>query len=102
MAKMAHGLAPTISPPTVLLATDKPVLIAPAMNPQMWAHPATQRNLSRLICRRTGPSSGPNDGDMACGEVGLGRMAEPQEIRRRDRGSVSSEPDGRAQRHAGW
>ena len=78
MAKMAHGLCDDLAS-TVLLATDKPVLIAPAMNPQMWNHPATRRNLARL--REDGIATvGPNPGDMACGEVGAGRMAEPAEI----------------------
>ena len=78
IAKMVHGLADDLAS-TALLATDKPVLIAPAMNPAMWDHPATQRNVAqaqadgvRLI--------GPNPGDMACGESGLGRMAEPDQI----------------------
>jgi phosphopantothenoylcysteine decarboxylase/phosphopantothenate--cysteine ligase len=75
MARMAAGLAAT----TLLLATDKPVLIAPAMNPMMWAHPATVRNLAQL--RRDGVQVvGPNPGDMACHETGSGRMAEPHEI----------------------
>ena len=78
MAKMAAGLADDLAS-TLLLASDKPVLVAPAMNPQMWAHPATRRNLARL-----GEDGvrlvGPNPGDMACGEVGSGRMAEPHEI----------------------
>ncbi len=78
MAKMVNGLADDLAS-TALLATDKPVLIAPAMNPQMWAHPATERNVARL--RADGVHVvGPNPGDMACGEVGLGRMAEPHEI----------------------
>jgi phosphopantothenoylcysteine decarboxylase / phosphopantothenate---cysteine ligase len=79
IAKMANGLADDLAS-TVLLATDKPVLIAPAMNPRMWQHPATQRNVARL--RADGIASiGPNSGDMAeRGEAGLGRMAEPIEI----------------------
>jgi phosphopantothenoylcysteine decarboxylase/phosphopantothenate--cysteine ligase len=78
MAKMAHGLADDLAS-TVLLATDKPVLIAPAMNPEMWAHAATRRNLATL--RADGIRVvGPNPGEMACGEEGLGRMAEPHEI----------------------
>jgi len=79
MAKMAHGLADDLAS-AVLLATDKPVLIAPAMNPHMWAHPATTRNLARL--RGDGVVQiGPNAGGMAeAGETGLGRMAEPLEI----------------------
>jgi phosphopantothenoylcysteine decarboxylase / phosphopantothenate---cysteine ligase len=79
IAKMANGLADDLAS-TVLLATDKPVLIAPAMNPQMWNHPATQRNVVRL--RADGIAMiGPNTGEMAeRGEAGLGRMAEPIEI----------------------
>jgi phosphopantothenoylcysteine decarboxylase / phosphopantothenate---cysteine ligase len=78
MARMATGLASDLAT-TALLATDKPILIAPAMNVRMWQHPATQRNLSRL--RQDGVMVvGPNDGDMACGEHGPGRMAEVAEI----------------------
>lgn len=78
MAKMAQGLANDL-PSTLLLATDTPVLIAPAMNVRMWQHAATQRNLAML--RGDGIAViGPNDGDMACGEFGPGRMAEPLEI----------------------
>ena len=78
MAKMATGLANDLAS-TALLATDKPVLIAPAMNVRMWNHPATKRNLAAL--KRDGVSVvGPNDGEMACGEFGPGRMAEPAEI----------------------
>jgi phosphopantothenoylcysteine decarboxylase/phosphopantothenate--cysteine ligase len=78
MAKMATGLADDLAT-TALLATDKPVLIAPAMNVRMWTHPATQRNLSTLLQSNV-TVVGPNDGDMACGEYGAGRMAEPEEI----------------------
>lgn len=78
MAKMAHGQANDLAS-TLLMATDKPVLIAPAMNIRMWEHPATVRNLSTL--RGDGVLVvGPNDGSMACGEFGPGRMAEPLEI----------------------
>ncbi len=78
MAKMAHGQANDLAS-TTLLATDKPVLIAPAMNVRMWHHAANQRNLQQL--KRDGILLvGPNEGDMACGEFGLGRMAEPAEI----------------------
>jgi phosphopantothenoylcysteine decarboxylase / phosphopantothenate---cysteine ligase len=78
LAKMAHGQADDLAT-TVLLATDKPVLVAPAMNPFMWAHPATRRNVERL--RADGIAFvGPNGGDMACGEEGAGRLAEPLEI----------------------
>lgn len=78
MAKMATGQATDLAT-TALLATDKPVLIAPAMNVRMWEHPATQRNLKTL----TGDgvmTIGPDEGDMACGEYGPGRMAEPAAI----------------------
>ncbi len=75
MAKMAGGHADDLAS-TALLATDKPVLIAPAMNPAMWAHAATQRNVERL--QGDGVALvGPAAGDMACGEEGTGRMAEP-------------------------
>jgi phosphopantothenoylcysteine decarboxylase/phosphopantothenate--cysteine ligase len=78
LARMAQGRADDLAT-TVLLATDKPVLAAPAMNVRMWNHPATQRNLAQL--RADGVRFvGPNDGDMACGEYGPGRMAEPLEI----------------------
>jgi phosphopantothenoylcysteine decarboxylase/phosphopantothenate--cysteine ligase len=78
LAKMTHGLADDLAS-TVLLAADKPVLIAPAMNVRMWDHPATIANLATLEARgvrRVGPDLGP----MACGEFGMGRMAEPADI----------------------
>lgn len=78
MGKMAAGRADDLAS-TLLLATDKRVLIAPAMNVRMWLHPATQRNLSTLLTDGI-LTVGPNDGDMACGEYGPGRMAEPAEI----------------------
>ncbi len=78
MAKMANGLANDLAS-TVLLATDKPVLIAPSMNVRMWQHSATQRNLSTLIADGI-HVVGPDDGAMACGEFGPGRMAEPSKI----------------------
>jgi phosphopantothenoylcysteine decarboxylase / phosphopantothenate---cysteine ligase len=78
MAKMAQGHANDLAS-TLLLATDTPVMIAPAMNVRMWDHPATQRNLG--ILKSDGIAVvGPNEGDMACGEFGPGRMAEPLEI----------------------
>jgi phosphopantothenoylcysteine decarboxylase / phosphopantothenate---cysteine ligase len=78
MAKMAQGLANDLAS-TTLLATDKKILIAPAMNVRMWRHPATMRNLATL--RADGVLTvGPNDGEMACGEYGPGRMTEPAEI----------------------
>jgi phosphopantothenoylcysteine decarboxylase / phosphopantothenate---cysteine ligase len=79
LAKMAGGHANDLAS-TVLLATDKPVLVAPAMNPRMWAHPATRRNLA-LLASDGVALVGPNAGDMAeSGEQGVGRMAEPLEI----------------------
>ena len=78
MAKMATGQANDLAS-TLLLATDKPVLIAPAMNVRMWNHSATQRNIATLQTDGI-RFVGPNDGDMACGEFGPGRMAEPAEI----------------------
>ncbi|HET7409636.1 MAG TPA: bifunctional phosphopantothenoylcysteine decarboxylase/phosphopantothenate--cysteine ligase CoaBC [Paracoccaceae bacterium] len=78
MAKMATGRADDLAS-TLLMATDKPVLVAPAMNVRMWMHPATQRNLATLRADAIG-EVGPNEGEMACGEFGPGRMAEPQEI----------------------
>ena len=78
MAKMAQGRADDLAS-TLLLATDTPLLLAPSMNVRMWDHPATQRNVATL--RSDGVSFvGPNEGDMACGEYGPGRMAEPLEI----------------------
>jgi len=78
MAKVANGLANDLAS-TALLATDKRVLMAPAMNVRMWNHPATQRNLATLKADGT-IFVGPGDGEMACGEFGPGRMAEPLEI----------------------
>ena len=78
MAKMAQGLANDLAS-TLLLATDTQVMIAPAMNVRMWDHPATQRNLATL--RADGVKVvGPNEGSMACGEFGPGRLSEPDEI----------------------
>jgi phosphopantothenoylcysteine decarboxylase/phosphopantothenate--cysteine ligase len=78
MAKMANGLAGDLAS-TALLATDKPVLMAPAMNVRMWESPSVRRNFETLT--RDGVLFvGPNDGQMACGEFGPGRMAEPLEI----------------------
>jgi len=78
MARMAAGMANDLAS-TVLLATDKPVMIAPAMNVMMWQHVATQQNFRTLLARGI-ISLGPNAGDLACGEIGSGRMAEPLEI----------------------
>ena len=78
MAKMAAGIADDLAT-TTLLATDKPVMIAPAMNVRMWLHAATETNLETLK-RRGIAVIGPDEGDMACGEFGPGRLAEPQSI----------------------
>lgn len=79
MAKMANGHADDLAS-TVLMATDKPVLIAPAMNPRMWSHPATRRNRATLAADGVA-FVGPGRGEMAeSGEAGEGRMAEPLEI----------------------
>jgi len=78
MAKMAGGLASDLAT-TVLLATDKPVLCVPSMNVRMWEHPATQANVETLTSRSV-TMVGPTTGDMACGEFGMGRMVEPDEI----------------------
>ena len=78
MAKAAQGLASDLAT-TALLATDKPVLMAPAMNVRMWEHPATQRNLATLLADGV-HMVGPDEGAMACGEFGPGRMAEPEAI----------------------
>ncbi len=78
MAKMATGQADDLAS-TLLLATDTPVLVAPAMNVRMWLHPSNQRNITTLQADGI-HRIGPNEGDMACGEFGPGRMAEPLEI----------------------
>lgn len=78
MARMAAGMANDLAT-TVLLATDKPVICVPAMNVRMWEHAATQANMETL--RQRGVAFvGPVNGDMACGEFGMGRMSEPSEI----------------------
>jgi len=78
IAKAANGLAGDLAS-TTLLATDKPVLMAPAMNVRMWLHPATQRNIATLKADGI-RFVGPDDGAMACGEFGPGRLAEPDVI----------------------
>ncbi|WP_460448360.1 bifunctional phosphopantothenoylcysteine decarboxylase/phosphopantothenate--cysteine ligase CoaBC [Alsobacter sp. SYSU BS001988] len=102
MAKMAHGFASDLAS-TALLATDKAVLIAPAMNVRMWEHPATKRNLA--ILREDGVSVvGPDEGEMACGEFGFGRMAQPDAIADAAaallEGAASSQPKPLAGRRA--
>ncbi|WP_417628146.1 bifunctional phosphopantothenoylcysteine decarboxylase/phosphopantothenate--cysteine ligase CoaBC [Pararhodobacter aggregans] len=90
MAKMAGGLANDLAS-TLLMATDKRVLIVPAMNVRMWEHPATQRNLKTLLADGI-LTVGPDHGDMACGEHGPGRMAEPRAILAAIGGALSDGP----------
>jgi phosphopantothenoylcysteine decarboxylase/phosphopantothenate--cysteine ligase len=78
LARMAAGMADDLAA-TVLLASDKPILVAPSMNAQMWQHPATQANMA-LLEQRGVKRVGPDDGDLACGEIGSGRLAETQTI----------------------
>jgi phosphopantothenoylcysteine decarboxylase/phosphopantothenate--cysteine ligase len=92
MAKLAQGHADDLAS-TLLLATDKRVLLAPAMNVRMWEHPATRRNLATL--RADGALVvGPGEGPMACGEFGFGRMAEPEEILAAVARALSQAPNG--------
>jgi phosphopantothenoylcysteine decarboxylase/phosphopantothenate--cysteine ligase len=92
MAKLANGHANDLAS-TALIATDKRVLMAPAMNVRMWNHPATQRNLATL--KRDGVIFvGPDDGEMACGEFGPGRMAEPDMIVAAIERALASETSG--------
>ena len=78
LARLAHGHADDLLS-TLVLATSAPLAVAPAMNQQMWAHPATQANVA-LLCGRGVQVFGPGSGDQACGEVGPGRLLEPSEL----------------------
>lgn len=78
LAKMAVGIADDLAT-TLLLATDKSVVVAPAMNVRMWLHPATERNIQQLKADGVRVIE-PAEGEMACGEFGAGRLPEPQEI----------------------
>jgi phosphopantothenoylcysteine decarboxylase/phosphopantothenate--cysteine ligase len=78
LAKVAHGLADDLLT-TMVLARDCPLLVAPAMNRQMWENPATQRNVGQLAADGIG-LLGPASGEQACGEIGAGRMLEPEDI----------------------
>ncbi len=78
LAKMAAGIADDLAT-TLLLATDKPVVVAPAMNVRMWLHPATQRNVAQLKADGVHIID-PDEGEMACGEFGPGRLPEPAAI----------------------
>ncbi|GBR22098.1 bifunctional phosphopantothenoylcysteine decarboxylase/phosphopantothenate--cysteine ligase CoaBC [Gluconobacter japonicus] len=79
MARMAHGIADDLAT-TLLLATTTPILLAPAMNVRMWEHPATQANLT-LLRQRGVQVVGPDEGSMACGEFGPGRLSQPDVLR---------------------
>lgn len=78
IAKMAHGLADTLAS-TVLLTTTTPIYVAPAMNVEMWNHPATQKNIT-ILKERGVTFIGPDEGVLACNEQGLGKMSSPEEI----------------------
>ena len=97
IAKLSHGLADCLAS-TLCLATDAPLMLAPAMNPNMWHHPATQANLSTLIARGVNIIS-PVSGDTACGEVGEGRLADPVDIAARAERFVQPEKGCLAGRH---
>lgn len=90
MAKMAGGLADDLAT-TLLLATDKPVMAVPAMNVRMWGHAATQRNVAQLKADGVHVMQ-PDEGEMACGEFGPGRLPEPEAILRQIKSLLS--PDG--------
>ncbi|GAA4214067.1 bifunctional phosphopantothenoylcysteine decarboxylase/phosphopantothenate--cysteine ligase CoaBC [Sphingomonas endophytica] len=97
LARMAAGLADDLAT-TLLLATDKPVLVAPAMNVRMWLHPATQRNVARL--RSDGVTVlDPDDGAMACGEVGPGRLPDVSAIVARITAALTPVPRSLEGRH---
>jgi phosphopantothenoylcysteine decarboxylase/phosphopantothenate--cysteine ligase len=81
LAKMAAGIADDLAT-TLLLATDKPVVVAPAMNVRMWRHAATQRNVAQLKADGITVLD-PDEGEMACGEFGPGRLPEPADIMNR-------------------
>ncbi len=97
IARMAGGLANDLAT-TLLLATDKPVLAAPAMNVRMWLHPATMRNVAQL--RADGITvMAPDEGPMACGEFGPGRLPEPDRIADAIDAALEAEPQRLAGRH---
>ena len=97
LAKMAAGLCDDLAS-TVLLATDKPVLVAPAMNVRMWAHPATQANMTALRARGV-HTVGPEEGAMACNEHGFGRLSDPPAIFARIEALLHPAPQPLAGRH---
>ncbi len=96
MAKLAKGIADDLAS-TILLATDRPILMAPAMNPHMWENSSTRDNVQTLLTRGVA-MTGPQAGDMACGEIGTGRMSEVPDILAAIEGMTSARP--LAGRHA--
>jgi len=96
MAKLAHGAADNVLTQTAL-AFDGPVLVAPAMNVRMWEHPATQANLRTLVERGI-ETIGPEAGELAEGEVGVGRMSEPEDILERCRSLLEKRDSLRGRR----
>ena len=98
LARMAAGMADDLAA-TVLLATDKPVLVAPAMNVRMWEHAATQANLATLRARGV-HVVGPDEGAMACNEYGFGRLAEPPAILAAIQGTLAGSAKPLAGKHA--
>ncbi len=98
LAKMAAGMADDLAS-TVLLATDKPVLVAPAMNVRMWLHPATQANLATIVQRGVRIVQ-PTEGAMACNEFGVGRLAEPLDILAAIEALLNPAPGPLSGRHA--
>ena len=101
LARMAAGLADDLAT-TVLLATDKPVLVAPAMNVRMWQHAGDGRPTWRRWRSAASRFVGPNDGAMACNEYGPGRLAEPPADPRRHRGAAGADAAGRWPAGARW
>src|SRR5262245_7509062 len=96
LAKLAHGVADNVLTQTAL-AFEGPVLVAPAMNVRMWEHPATQANL-RTIVERGVETIGPEAGELAEGEVGVGRMSEPEDIFERCRSLLDKRDSLRGRR----
>lgn len=98
MARMAHGMADDLAT-TVLLATRAPILLAPAMNVRMWDHPATRDNLA-LLTQRGVNIIEPEEGEMACGEYGVGRLSSPERITAAVRACLSPHKKPLTGRHA--
>lgn len=92
LAKLANGIADNLLTST-LLASRAPLLLAPAMNDNMWSHPATQENLRKLI-ERGAQTVGPDEGPLACGRNGKGRMAQPPAILQKAAQMLAAAPRG--------